>query len=71
MNFLKIILPNITIVMNVALLVLIYLDMRNPMMGFLMGGAFWVFACICAVCSIASAVVLFASCVNKVEQTSK
>ena len=72
MKFLKFVLPNDTTALNLALLVLVYLDMRNPMMGFLMGTTFWVFACICAVCSIISAITLFAfSRNNKIDHISK
>ena len=37
MKFFKLLIPNIAIVLNFALLIVVYLDMRNPMMGFLSG----------------------------------
>ena len=60
MKFLRSVLPNITIVLNICLLVVIYLDMRNPMMGFLMDEPFLVLAGSCCTCSIATAVILYA-----------
>lgn len=59
MRFLKAALPNIAIALNVALFVIYYLDMRNPMMGFLVGTPFYTLAILTGICSIASAVMLF------------
>lgn len=69
MKFLRAVLPNVTIALNVAILIVIYLDMRNPMMGFLMGAPFLTLAGLCAVSSIATAVVLYADwrCSRKAE----
>lgn len=61
MKFLHAALPNLTIALNVALMVVIYLDRRNPMMGFLVGAPFMVLAACCCICSIATGVVLYAS----------
>ena len=61
MKFLRTVLPNLTISLNLALMIVIYLDMRNPMMGFLMETPFWVFAAVCAICSIATAVFHYAA----------
>lgn len=61
MKFLKAVLPNLTISLNLALMIVIYLDMRNPMMGFLIGTPFVVLAASCCVCSIATAVVLYST----------
>lgn len=61
MKFLKAALPNLAISLNLALLIVIYLDMRNPMMGFLIGTPFVALAGSCCVCSIAAAVVLYAA----------
>lgn len=61
MKFLKGFLPNFTISANVALLIVIYLDMRNPLMGFLVGTPFQVLIGLCCASSIATAVTLYAS----------
>lgn len=60
MKFLRAVLPNVTIALNIAILIVIYLDMRNPMMGFLMGAPFLTLIGLCAASSIATAVVLYA-----------
>lgn len=60
MNFWKAFLPNFTVALNIALLVVYYLDLRNPMMGFLVGAPFLTLAVLCGFCSIATAVVLYA-----------
>lgn len=60
MKIIRSVLPNVTIVLNICLLVIIYLDMRNPMMGFLMDTPFQVLAISCCVSSIATAVILYA-----------
>jgi len=59
MIFLRTFLPNFSIAMNIALLVVIYLDKRNPMMGFLVGMPFLILLGICVLSSIATAVVLY------------
>lgn len=61
MRFLKAVLPNITIALNLSLLVVCYLDMRNPMMGFLVGTPSYTLAALSCICSIVSSIVLFAS----------
>lgn len=61
MRFLKGVLPNISIALTLALLVVIYLDRRNPMMGFLSGAPFFVLALLAGIASIATAIVLYAS----------
>lgn len=61
MKFLRAVLPNLTISLNLALMIVIYLDMRNPMMGFLIGTPFVVLAASCCICSIATAVVLYST----------
>ena len=60
MRFLKSFLPNAAIVLNIALLIVVYLDMRNPMMGFLIGTPFLTLVGLCAVTSVGSAVLLYA-----------
>jgi len=60
MKIVRSVLPNITIVLNICLLVVIYLDMRNPMMGFLIGTPFLVLSGSCCISSIATAVILYA-----------
>jgi len=61
MRFFRAALPNLTIALNLALLIVIYLDMRNPMMGFLIGAPFAVLVISSAVCSLVTAVVLYGS----------
>ena len=60
MRFFHVFVPNFAISLNISLLVLIYLDMRNPMMGFLTGTPFVVLAALCCICSILSAALLYA-----------
>ena len=61
MRFLRAFLPNLTISLNIALMIVIYLDRRNPMMGFLVGAPFVVLAASACICAIATAIVLYAS----------
>lgn len=56
---LRTVLPNFTIAMNISFLVVIYLDKRNPMMGFLVGWPFLILAGLTILASIATAVVLY------------
>lgn len=53
------VIPNLTISMNIVLLIVIYLDMRNPKMGFLMDTPFYVLAIATAIVSLISAVTLY------------
>lgn len=55
------IIPNLTFSLNVVLLIVLYLDMRNPMMGFLDDAPFYVLAIATAIASLISAVTLYAS----------
>lgn len=59
MRFLKGVLPNISIALSAALLIVVYLDRRNPMMGFLMGAPFFTLVVLTGVASIATGVVLY------------
>lgn len=59
MRFLKGFLPNLSIALNISLLVVLYLDRRNPMMGFLMGAPFLVLTAAACLCATATAVVLY------------
>lgn len=59
MRFLKGVLPNISLCLSICLVVVVYLDRRNPMMGFLIGAPFFALVVCCAVASIATAVVLY------------
>ena len=52
--------PNFSICVHLALVVVIYLDLRNPMMGFLEGKPFLILAGLAVVSAIASSVVLYA-----------
>lgn len=60
MIFLRAILPHLTIALNISMMVVIYLDKRNPMMGFLVGWPFLTLAILSMAASIATAVVLYA-----------
>lgn len=60
MKFLNALLPNLTISLNLVLLIVLYLNSRNPMMGFLTGAPFLVLAILTCVCSLATAIVLYA-----------
>ena len=53
--------PNLTISLNLVLLIVIYLDMRNPKMGFLDDTPFYVLAISTAIVSLVSAVTLYAT----------
>lgn len=61
MRFLKGALPNISLALTVALMVVIYLDRRNPMMGFLSGAPFFVLALLAGIASITTSVVLYST----------
>ena len=59
MRFLKGVLPHITIALNVAMFVIYYLDMRNPMMGFLVGTPFYTLGLLTGICSITTVIMLY------------
>ena len=59
MRFLLRTAPNLSISLNIALLIVIYLDMRNPMMGFLVGAPFLTLVACCFATSVASAATLY------------
>lgn len=59
MRFLKGALPNISLALTICLMVVVYLDRRNPMMGFLSGAPFFILALLTCVASIATSVVLY------------
>ena len=61
MKFLKSFLPNFTIVLSIALVVLLYLDNRNPMMGFLYGKPFVLLGASLAICSISVSIMYYIS----------
>ena len=61
MRFLKGALPNISLALTAALMVVIYLDRRNPMMGFLDGAPFFVLALLAGIASIATSIVLYSA----------
>ena len=60
MRFFCAVVPNLAICLNLALMFVVYLDMRNPMMGFLVGAPFLVLIIASCVCSIATAILLYA-----------
>lgn len=59
MRFFRAAVPNLSVALNIALLVVIYLDRRNPMMGFLVGAPFLVLAVSACLCSVITAVILY------------
>lgn len=59
MRFLKGVLPNISLALTVALMVVVYLDRRNPMMGFLSGAPFFILAFLAGIASITTSIVLY------------
>lgn len=61
MKFLKSFLPNFTIVLSIALVILLYLDNRNPMMGFLYGKPFVLLGGTLAICSISVSILYYIS----------
>lgn len=61
MRFLKAILPNLSIALSLALIVLVILDNRNPFMGFLRSGQAQILILIAALVSMLTAIVLYAS----------
>ena len=61
MKLLHSVIPNLTFSLNVVLLIVIYLDMRNPKMGFLADAPFYVLAVTTAILSLISAITLYAS----------
>ena len=56
MRFFQSVIPNLAISLNIAMLIVIYLDMRNPMMGFLRGTPYVVLVAVTAICSVVSAI---------------
>lgn len=71
MKFLKAALPNLTIALNLTLMIVTYLDLRNPTMGFLVGTPFLVLIGASCVCSIATAIVLYADWRRKEHKNDK
>jgi peptidoglycan/LPS O-acetylase OafA/YrhL len=59
MKFLNAVLPNLTISLNLVLLIVMYLNSRNPMMGFLVGAPFLTLVACCFATSVASAATLY------------
>ena len=60
MKFFHNVIPNLAISLNIAMLIVIYLDMRNPMMGFLRGTPYVVLVAATALSSVISAIGLIA-----------
>ena len=61
MKLFHVIIPNLAVSLNIAMLIVVYLDMRNPMMGFLRGTPYVVLVAAACICSIISAVTLYGS----------
>ena len=59
MKILRALIPHLAIALNISMLVIVYLDRRNPMMGFLADEQFTVLAVASFVFSVASAVMLY------------
>ena len=59
MRFLRGALPNISMALSTVLLVVVYLDRRNPMMGFLSGAPFFILALLAGLASITTAIVSY------------
>ena len=59
MRFLKGALPNISLALSIAMLVVVYIDRRNPMMCFLSGPPFFILALLTGIASIATSIVLY------------
>lgn len=69
MKMLHAVIPNLAISMNIVMLIVVYLDMRNPKMGFMGDTPYYVLAVGAAIVSLISAVTLYASYrKNKKEQ---
>lgn len=60
MKFLRGFIPNLTIALNVAMMIVLYLNSRNPMMGFLIGTPFLVLAMLTCILSMMTAVIVYA-----------
>lgn len=56
MRILKMLLPHFTITLAVALIVVVIVDVYNPMMGFLVGRPFRVLVILEVICSLATSV---------------
>ena len=61
MKLFRALIPNLAICLNLVLLIVIYLDMRNPMMGFMEDTPFYTLAISAAIASLISAVTLYGS----------
>ncbi len=61
MKFFRAILPNLSISLQLALIVLVILDIFNPHVGLLSGLPFVLLFAAAALCAIATAAVLYAS----------
>lgn len=60
MKWMRGFLPNLTIALNVVLLIVVYLDLRNPAMGFLVGAPFLVLVIASVLCSLTMAWIVYA-----------
>lgn len=61
MKLFRALIPNLAVSLNIALMIVIYLDMRNPMMGFLRGTPFVVLVACTSIASVISAVTLYST----------
>ena len=71
MKILHSVIPNLTVSMNIVMLIVVYLDMRNPKMGFLDDTPFYVLVISTAIVSLVSAVTLYASYRKNRKQQNK
>ena len=60
MRFFHAVLPNLSIALNLALVVVFFLDLFNPMMGFTHGWAYLVLFLSAVISSLAASVCLYA-----------
>ena len=61
MKILHSVIPNLTVSMNIVMLIVVYLDMRNPKMGFMGDTPYYVLAVITGIVSLISAITLYTS----------
>ena len=61
MKLLNAVIPNLTVSLNLVMLIVVYLDMRNPKMGFMGDTPYYVLAISTAIVSLISAVTLYAA----------
>ena len=71
MKLLNAVIPNLTISLNLVMLIIVYLDKRNPKMGFMGDTPYYVLAVSTAIVSLISAVTLYAAYRKKQREQEK